>query len=138
MSSHVRTSISSKNKYFITRHRYLELYHFCLQYNDWKAASLSVVGGSKSILYAAGKKSNTVRRPTENLALKISQGDTFMKLIKDTCYEADETIWKWLLIGVTEGVSFNRLKLIYNLPCERDMYYDRYRKFFWLLDKKRD
>lgn len=25
-----------------------------------------------------------------------------------------------------------------DIPCSRDMYYDRYRKFFWLLDNARD
>jgi hypothetical protein len=24
------------------------------------------------------------------------------------------------------------------MPCGRDTYYDRYRRFFWLLDKMRD
>ena len=137
MSMTVRASISRKNKYHISRHRYLELYHFCLQYNEWRAASITSYSIGKSILYAAGKRTNQVSRPTEDLAVKNSQGELFMKLVKETCFEADGVIGKWLFVGVTEGASFNKLKLLYDLPCERDMYYDRYRKFFWLLDKKR-
>lgn len=137
MSMTVRTSISRKNRYHISRHRYLELYHFCLQYNEWRATSINSYNIGKSILCASGKRTNQVSRPTEDLAVKISQGELFMKLVKETCFESDGVIGKWLFIGVTEGASFNKLKLLYNLPCERDMYYDRYRKFFWLLDKKR-
>ena len=31
----MRTTVSKKNKYWISRHRYLELSHFCAQYNEW-------------------------------------------------------------------------------------------------------
>ena len=36
--SRTRNEISVKNKYYISKHRYLELKHFCLQYPEWKRA----------------------------------------------------------------------------------------------------
>ena len=30
------------------------------------------------------------------------------------------------------------LKAKKNIPCGKEMYYELYRKFFWLLDKRRD
>ena len=38
--------------------------------------------------------------------------------------------------GVTCGVSYGVLAAR-GIPCGKDYYYDKYRKFFWLLDKVR-
>ena len=38
MSTDIRPEVSVKNKYWISRHRYYELKHFCLQYGEWKQA----------------------------------------------------------------------------------------------------
>ena len=42
-----------------------------------------------------------------------------------------------LLKGVTEGLAYDVLKLKYPIPCCKGDYYELYRKFFWILDKKR-
>lgn len=44
---------------------------------------------------------------------------------------------KYLLKGITEGWSYDILKARLNIPCCKDIYYDLYRRFFWLLDKER-
>ena len=31
-----RAEVSKKNKYYISKHRYYELKHFCLQYKEWE------------------------------------------------------------------------------------------------------
>ena len=36
MSTTIRPEISEKNKYYIDKHRYYELKHFCLQYPLWE------------------------------------------------------------------------------------------------------
>lgn len=36
MSTTIRPKISEKNKYYIDKHRYYELKHFCLQYPLWE------------------------------------------------------------------------------------------------------
>ena len=33
--SRTRPELSKKNKYYISKHRYYELKHFCLQYPEW-------------------------------------------------------------------------------------------------------
>lgn len=50
--------------------------------------------------------------------------------------DVDESIWTYIFEGVTCGVSFGVL-VTKGIPCSKDYYYDRYRKFFWLLDKAR-
>ena len=34
--ANLRSEISNKSPYYISKHRYLELKHFCLQYPEWK------------------------------------------------------------------------------------------------------
>ena len=60
------------------------------------------------------------------------------RLIEQTALEADPDIYQYLLKAVTqEGVTFWYLKKIMDMPCGRTMYYDRRKKFYWLLSHKR-
>lgn len=38
MGTTLRAELSEKNPYWIEKHRYYELKHFCLQYPIWKKA----------------------------------------------------------------------------------------------------
>ncbi len=60
-----------------------------------------------------------------------------MQAVERAAMETDPYLASYILKAVTEGLSFNYLKARLEIPCSRDMYYDRYRKFFWLLDKER-
>jgi len=44
---------------------------------------------------------------------------------------------RYILKAVTEGLSYTYLRTRMDIPCGKDMYYDRYRKFFWLLSQER-
>ncbi|MDR3050714.1 MAG: hypothetical protein LBU67_03220, partial [Oscillospiraceae bacterium] len=44
MGTTVRPEISEKSKYWIERHRYYELKHFCLQYPVWQKAYSALDG----------------------------------------------------------------------------------------------
>ena len=60
-----------------------------------------------------------------------------MRLVEDTAKETDEALWSYILKAVTEDLSFTYLSTVLEIPCSRGTYYDRYRRFFWLLSKKR-
>ena len=49
----------------------------------------------------------------------------------------DSDLADYIIIGVTEGCSYDILKARLDIPCCKDVYYELYRKFFWLLDKER-
>ena len=53
-----------------------------------------------------------------------------INLIEQTAHEADSYLYEYIIKGVTEGKSYTYLKTVMGIPCGRDMYYDRYRKFF--------
>ena len=51
---------------------------------------------------------------------------------------ADKDLAKYILMAVTYGHSYTYLKAKLDIPCSKDTYYDRYRKFFWILSDLRD
>ena len=60
-----------------------------------------------------------------------------MNLVRDAAEQADDELADYILYGVTEGVPYNTLVTRMSIPCSKDTYYDRYRKFFWILNKTR-
>lgn len=138
MATLIRPEISRKNKYWIDKHRHYELKHFCLQYPDWKKLYSNLI----DLSIATSKidplrSSNIISRPTEKYALEKAYYSERIKMIERTAKEADEYLWTYILKAVTEGLSYTYLQAKLNIPCSRDTYYDRYRRFFWLLNEKR-
>lgn len=139
MATLIRPKLSLKNKYWIDKHRHYELRHFCLQYPIWKKAYESFDDASVSlstIEYAP--TSNLPGDPTAKRAVMKAGYQEKIRLIENVAREADPYLWDYILKGVTEGVSYTYLKSRLNIPCGKEMYYDRYRRFFWLLSKARN
>lgn len=139
MATVIRAEISEKNKYYIDKHRYYELKHFCLQYNEWKKAYSSccesIIFTSKFDRLIPGGAPGDL---TAKYAIKKVQLGDKIKLIEGLAKEADDFLYPYILKAVTEGLSYTYLKTKLDIPCGKDMYYDRYRRFFWLLSEARD
>lgn len=139
MATVIRAEISEKNRYYINKHRHYELKHFCLQYKEWKKAYEAC---NESVIFASqverSSSSNIPSDLTAKYALKKIQYAERIKLIEQAAKEADEFLYPYILKAVTEGLSYTYLKARLDIPCGRDMYYDRYRRFFWLLSEMRD
>ena len=139
MATLIRPEISEKNKYYIDKHRYYELKHFCLQYQEWRKAYTSccdaVIFSSK---FEQMPASNMPSDLTAKYAILKAQYGEKIKLIERIAKEADDYLHRYILRAVTEGLSYTYLKSVLEIPCGRDMYYDRYRKFFWLLSNAKD
>ena len=126
-----RPELSKKSKWWLPEHRSYELRHFCLQYHYWKSLYNNYllipqrpdVPGSKS-----------PANPTEKAAIEALFYKNLIDMVEETCKEAGEDLWQYLLKGVTEGIGYNDLQP----PCCKDVYYDKWRKFFYILSHKRD
>lgn len=138
MTTRIRAEVSLKNKYWIDKHRHYELKHFCLQYPAWKKAyaefsdtsmPLSMIGGMPT--------SNMPGDPTAKRAIMKAYYSDKIKLIEKAAIEADKYLYDYIIKAVTEELSYNHLKSKFDIPCGKDLYYDRYRKFFWILSKMR-
>lgn len=138
MATLIRAVISEKNKYYIDKHRYYELKHFCLQYPMWKKAYNAL--SDSSIPLSTIEKVPTSNMPGDPTAIRATVKVCYlerMELLESIAIQADRYLHKYILKAVTEGLSYTYLKTKMDIPCGRDMYYDRYRKFFWLLSESR-
>lgn len=103
-----------KTEYTLSKHRFYELKHFCLQYPEWKKLYLQLDGWSSEI----GKnEGDTTSRDG------IKRGDICrnVELIEYCAMITDRDILRY----VTEGIS---------IPVE--LRYS-YRRFFWELSRRR-
>lgn len=139
MATVIRAEISEKNKYWIDKHRHYELKHFCLQYPEWKKAYAEFSDVSIPLSMTEGiRTSNLPGDPTAKRAMLQSYYSEKISLIERIALETDIYLHSYILKAVTEGLSFTYLKTRLGIPCGKDMYYDRYRRFFWLLNKARN
>ena len=135
----LRTELSKRNPYWIEKHRRCELKHFCLQYPIWKHNYDSLNGAiGQSGVVSFGNRGSQVSNPTERIALEKMFYSERMGMVEKAAKEADPELADYILKGVTEGLSYDVIKARMNIPCCKDVYYDKYRKFFWLLSKERN
>lgn len=137
MSTTIRPEVSEKNKYFLDKHRYYELKHFCLQYKRWKTAYAYLDNLKSTNLEEAVSKTNVHSNPTEKCALAKLQYAEHIDMVEKVANDTDKILGDYILKGVTEGLSYDCLRTKFNIPCCKDVYYELYRKFFWLLSKAR-
>lgn len=140
MGTKIRPEISENNKYWISRHRYYELKHFCLQYPIWKKAYsvLDEVCVSAVNLDIITASSGFPGDPTAKCAMAKVYYSERINMLERVAVETDKVLCNYILKAVTEDLSYTYLKTKLDIPCSKDMYYDRYRKFFWLLSKERE
>lgn len=137
MGKTVRAEVSRNNKYFIEKHRYYELKHFCLQYPTWKRiySDLDGLSGSRPNVI---QSKNTI--PSDPTAQSVETRLYYlqkMETVEQAAIESDPELATYILRAVTEELSYEQLKARLEIPCSRGTYYDRYRRFFWILNKRK-
>ena len=135
--SDLKAELSNESPYYIGRHRYYELKHFCLQYPDWKKQLKKLEPPLTTEFIERFHKATQLPNPTERIAIMRTALEECCMQVEKAALAADQELAKWILAGVTEGRSFENLETTMDIPCSRDTYYDRYRKFFWILSKNR-
>jgi len=117
--------------YSISKNRYRQLLYYCKQYNEWK----KIIAYSYGVRASASDglpRGNKISNPVEMQAFKNEKYKESIKLIEQTCKEANIGIWKQLLDNVTDGIAYENM----NVPCGRRQFYNSRRKFFYMLDLK--
>ena len=134
MGDFLSKELSMNNKWWLPKYRYLELRYFALQYPEWKrrynelGTGVGTVGAD--ILRVNGSK---VTDRTAEIAIKKKGLSDCIRMVEQAAIKADPELYPYILKAVTENLTFGCMKTLYDIPCERDMFYDRRRKFYWVL-----
>lgn len=146
MSTTYRAKISKKNKYWISKHRFYEIQHHCLQYKEWKDEYLVLsTQGVSGVDYDGMPHGTNVGDPTASVGMRMSALREKIDTVEDTVDEIDKeiigkgnkSIKRHLLAAVTnEGISYNYLDMVMGIPVGEKTYYAARRKFYWLMSQK--
>lgn len=138
MGTTIRPELSTNNPYWIEKHRYYELKHFCLQYPIWRKAYAALEGLSKQPSdIAMFVVTNALSDPTAKCATAKAYYSERIDMIERAAERTDQQFAGYIVKAVTEGWSYDILKARLGIPCCKDTYYELYRRFFWLLNKER-
>lgn len=91
--------------------------------------------GPKSVIFSDVPKATGLADRTGEVAVEIARLKLLIAGVENAAHNADGGITNYILIAVTQGRSYPYLHDKLGMPCSRDYFYIRYRKFFWLLDK---
>ena len=136
MGTNIRPEIAQHNAFYISKHRYYELKHFCMQYPEWKHERASIDG----LLRRGDGNGRSSRNPDLTAAYAEARAHYTERidLIDKTAEEATNDIFgKMLVKAITEEISYGIMIANGWINCSKELWYAAYRKFFWLLDKRR-
>ena len=136
MPTTIRPELSEKNPYWIEKHRYYELKHFCLQYPIWMKARAALSGLSQKPMDTV-IQARSYGDPTAKCVEARAFYSERMELIEKVAAETDAELGDYILQAVTQGISYDHLRARVNVPCCKDVYYELYRRFFWILNRER-
>lgn len=130
----IRPELSNKNCYKLDKNRYYELKYFCFQYAEWVHQLEVLDGYSRTNGIQIEPNNGSYGNKTYST---VAKRETYLKkidLIKRVATEVDGYLSKYLIKGITENLSYDILKVRFDIPCSRGVYYKKYRQFFALLD----
>lgn len=126
------------SKYGISKNRFKELYYWCLQYNEWKDELKYKTDTVRSVEITDMPVYHGNGDATQQLAVRRMELEKNCQMVEQAAMEADSEIYQYLIKAVTdEDVTYRYLQMIMGIPCGKKMYYDRRRKFYWLLSQKK-
>ena len=128
--------LSSRNPWKLEKERFLELKHFCLQYESWRVKVFEMT--YLPVINRMEVKGTEKKNIVEEKAMLLANLQHNLNIVRECVEQADPDLRDYILVGVTQNKSYEWLVTNMNMPASSFMYYDRYRKFFWLLDKVRN
>lgn len=110
---------------------------FSLKYPEWLEEYNSLKDSVKAIAYdQEGHGFGKINDSTGDLAARRAEIRRKMLLVEHAAYDAGGEIGEYILKSVIyEDTTFENMKAI-GLPCERTMFYERRRKYYYLLSRE--
>ena len=122
--------LSKKNPYWLPKDRYLEMKHFALQYDYWKEEvnAIDILGTAK-IQKVDSEAGDPVWTAYERRSLYLRN----MAMVKEAADETDIILGYFIFLTATKGSTYENLKLMHGIPCNRNDYYNFLRRFYFIL-----
>lgn len=112
-----------KSEYELSKHRFYELKHFCLQYPEWEHLYAQLDGWAKEAGTTEGDTTSRDGIRRADLAYKMA---LIQETCHDTCEEYAGRVFEYVILG--------------NKPLLKDdqkVFWYYYRKFFWELSRRK-
>ena len=137
--SKLKSELSKSNPYWIPKHRYYELQHFCRLYPIWVKARRSLDSLYSKPVELAIFKTNEHDDPTVKCVEAREKYTRLIYMVDKAAEKTSSAYSEFIILGVTEGVTYDAMYSKYHadLPS-RQTYYNLYRKFFWILSQMRE
>ena len=131
----MEATLSPRNEFYISRHRTMELEHFCRQYKEWqqKLNDISFFTGPPDVVIYDTNTGDPVGTLVE---LRERYFHNIERVITSAS-ESDSVLAPYILKAVTEGMSYDQLRASNDVPCNQKEFYKLRRKFFYILSLKR-
>lgn len=141
MGTNIRPEIDKENSYYISKHRYYELLHFCKQYSEWKKERGEIYSSQIRPFINSEVKAQADTSSVEKAALKLSIIDDKIQIFENTLAKVDPLLKIHIFQAVTVGTSYDKMRAkadAYDYYiCSKNEFYKEYRRFFWMLDQER-
>lgn len=137
MGTNIRAELSPNNPFYISKHRRYELKHFCLQYSEWEREYNFLSRIESASIIRSNRRSRQVKDTTGDTAAARIFYSERLKMIREVADEVDPVIGKYIFIGVTQDLSYDKVNARYTVPCCKDVYYQMMKEFFWRLSIRR-
>lgn len=141
MSTKIRPELSRRNKWWIPKYRFLELKYYCLQYDSWQK-EYQILSSDLGMISPRYKHDRVLESKyadkTADIAIRRIILENKIRMVQRLTCEADYSLSEYLLKAVTRGMTYPELSTKYDMPCGNNMFYDRWHKFFYLLDKEKN
>ena len=101
---------AESSEYYLPKNTYLATYYYAHQYPDWMAELRKAPDSGKGIDYARERvQTSTQYDATAELAMRRHELKQKTELIEDVAEEVAPGFSRWLLKGVTEETTFERM-----------------------------
>lgn len=135
MATKIRTEISTKKDHYISKHRYLELVHFCLQYPEWLSEYHNLGLELRGISYEVEKVDHSdISDHTANIAILRERLYKKIYILVDVAKETSLDNWEWLLESVTKEKTWEVL-VANGMDISKHKFYELRRQFFYNLSQ---
>lgn len=106
-------------------------YAYALMYYEWLAEYHALAG-----IVQQDKDTERMQSATERDGLRRQALAERLEMIDQTLIETDADLYQWLKMAVTSrGIGYDAMAGK-GIPCSDTTFYDRRRKFYYLLSKK--